>query len=145
MVIGQELNISAADVRLDVTPGSVQAEVWEDVTLDIGRDFSVTAFGKIALSADEDMSMSTLGNLDVTVEATATLDFTTLLLGTGAVEPFVLGAQLVTFLESLLLWASTHTHLSAVEGTPTSPPIVPPVGVVQPDPTQLISQTIFGH
>ena len=145
MVIGQELNISAADVRLDVTTGSIQAEVWEDITLDLGRDFNVTALGKIDLSADADLSIRTLGNLDVSVESTATLDFATLLLGTGAVEPFVLGTQLVAFLESLLLWASTHTHLSAVEGTPTSPPIVPPVGVVQPDPTQLTSQTIFGH
>lgn len=143
-LIGQELNITCADMRLDVTTGSVKATIGEDVTLDTGRDFDVTALGSASLTAVDDIVIETSAAVNLTSKADTTLKFTSLFLGLEADEPFVLGLQLTTFLESLLTWLSTHTHITATEGSPTSPPIVPPVGVVQPNVTALISTAIFG-
>lgn len=108
----------------------------DDATVDIGLSFDATVGDTIDVTAGADITVETVGILQ--------LQFETMKMGLG-LEPFVLGTQLVAFLESLLLWLTTHTHTSDVPGVPTSPPILPPEGEVEPEPALLISEVIFGE
>lgn len=69
----------------------------------------------------------------------AKLDASLITLNGGA-EPFVLGTQLFTFLNNLVIWANSHVHTSAVPGNPTSPPTAPATAPT----TGLLSTTILG-
>jgi hypothetical protein len=102
--------------------------VSEDATLDIR--------GKLTLVAGDEINVEAVGDIMVA--------FANLRLGAG-IEPFVLGTQLSAFLTALLTWLSTHVHTSTVPGSPTSPPIIPPEGVVEPPVAELLSVTIFGE
>lgn len=108
----------------------------DSVSVDIGTDFGATVGTTFDLTVLGDTTIETLSQLQ--------LKFLNLKMNTGT-EPFVRGNQLVTFLESLLTYLSTHTHGNGNNGSPTTPPIIPPTGVVQPEPGTLISQTIFGE
>jgi Type VI secretion system/phage-baseplate injector OB domain len=155
-------------LTLDDSDNSGTLNINEDLNVNVGSgvtgqsnsfdwttasdDFSVLSGGKISLSATDDVDVTTasafsidaLSTVSISAEATMTFDFTTLLLGTGAVEPFVLGLQFQTWAEALLLYLSVHTHTSTTPGAPTSPPIIPPTASVQPETSLLLSKTIFG-
>ena len=120
---------------------------WETLTQDFtvkaGGAFAVTATDDLDLNTASNFSLNALGSAALTAESSFLIDFTSLQLGATATEPAVLGTQLYNFLTSLLLWLSTNTHTSSVPGSPTSPPVVPPQPVIQPDPSQLLSKSIL--
>lgn len=113
-----------------------------DFDLDIGGAFNLTTIDGIDITTASDTFIDSLGDTTFTTTGDFTMGFTSLKLGLAAVEPCVLGGQLVTFLTSLFVWLSTHTHNSASPGSPTTPPNVPPEPVVQPEILNLISATI---
>lgn len=139
---------------------STELNTVEELTVVVGTDFSLTASANIDLSAtlalnisaDAAMTIAAQQTLDVTAnagmtlatDAVMTLNFQSLFLNAGATEPFVKGTQMVAFLNSLLLYLTTHTHGNGNNGSPTSPPIIPPQAQVQPQVASLISSTIFG-
>lgn len=114
----------------------------QDYELIVGGAYNLTASAGIDITNAADTSIDSLGSTRFTTTGDFTMGFATLKLGLLAVEPAVLGTQLVTFLSGLLAWLSTHTHTSATPGTPTSPPLVPPVPTVQPTVAELISATV---
>lgn len=125
----------------------------QDFKIDSGAAFGVTATDEISMTtastltvdAIDSVSISSSGaDLSISSATTMTLDFASLYLGQGAVEPFVLGNQLSTFLQSLLLYLDTHTHSNGNNGSPTGPPILPTQGVVQPEVATLVSASVFG-
>jgi len=117
--------------------GAIDMTSVDDITLTTTSNFSVDALTAVDISASTNMTL--------TAGAQMQLEFTTLNLGTGASEPYVLGNQLTLFLDSLLLYLSTHTHGNGNMGSPTTPPIVPPLGVVQPVTALLTSKVILGQ
>jgi hypothetical protein len=148
-----------AMLEIDDDGGDWTAYVIEDLYLNIGDtinaiarslDFTITDSFNVDVGTDVDMTVGSTvdleagGDITVTTVEELLLNFRLMRMN-GGVEPFVLGTQLVTFLESLLTWLTTHTHGNGNLGSPTTPPIIPPTGVVQPEPTTLISETIFGQ
>jgi hypothetical protein len=139
-----------AMLKIDDDGGDWTAYVLEDFYLNIGDtinalaralDFTIT--DGISISAGRALDLSAGGDLTLTTEAQMLLNFELLKLNSGT-EPFVLGTQLTLFLESLLEWLTAHTHGNGNLGAPTTPPIIPPVGTVQPEPASLVSEVIFG-
>jgi hypothetical protein len=140
-----------AMLEIDDTGGDWTAYVVEDLYFNVGDtinalaralDFDIT--DSVSVNIGTTLDLTALGNVTIESEADMQLQFALLKLNTG-VEPFVLGNQMVAFLQSLITWLSTHVHGNGNMGSPTTPPVVPPTGVVQPDPSLLISQTIFGE
>jgi hypothetical protein len=138
-------------LEIDDSGGSWTAFAVEDLYLNVGdtitlqaRALDFTLADSASVNIGTTLDAIALGNVTVETLAELRLRFITMKMGLGT-EPFVRGAQLVTFLESLLTYLSTHTHGNGNNGSPTTPPIIPPVGVVQPEPTTLISETIFGE
>jgi hypothetical protein len=138
-------------LEIDDDGGSWTAYSVEDLYLNVGDtitaqaraiDFTMSESAVVNIGTTLDATVN--GNLTIETLAELQLSFVALKLGLGT-EPFVLGTQLVAFLESLLTWLTTHTHGNGNLGSPTTPPIIPPVGVVQPDPATLVSTTIFGQ
>lgn len=66
------------------------------------------------------------------------LDAGGVIVGSGAVEFAVLGNQLLSYLSQLVIWASTHTHISPFMGIPTPPPQAPP----PPPPPTILSKNV---
>lgn len=138
-------------LEIDDDSGSWTAYVTEDVYFNVTDEIVVQARALDFNMADS-ASVTVGTSLDVGVGGDATLTaignlsamFATFKLNAGT-EPFVKGAQLVIFLESLLAYLTTHVHGNGNSGSPTTPPIVGPSGVVQPSPSTLVSQTIFGE
>jgi hypothetical protein len=125
----------------------------QDYKITSGAGYSVTASDAIDMStastftldAIDSVSISSSGaDMSISSATDMTLDFATLFLGQGAVEPFVFGNQLSAFLQSLLIYLDTHTHSNGNNGSPTGPPIIPTEGVVQPEVSTLVSSTVFG-
>lgn len=116
--VGDQIVATCSKLSLTTTSDDLSAQIGADLVLDIARSAFVTAAAKIELDAPR------------------------VNLGNGAVEPVPLGTQLTLFLNSLLLWLSTHTHASATPGTPTSPPLIPPNASVT-EISQILSQTAF--
>lgn len=146
-------------LRLDDTDNGGTLFINEDMFVNIGQslqaisngfdwqtateDFTVVSGADVSLEAAVSFSV---GASAVAVDALETADFTAPVIrfgGETAVQPLVLGTNLATFLESLLLYLSTHTHGNGNEGSPTTPPIVPPIGIVQPQIPTLLSTTVF--
>ena len=94
------------------------------------------------MTTASDLLIDVLGNSTFTTTGDVLMGFATLKLGLAAVEPAVLGTQLATLLQALLLWLDTHTHTSASPGSPTSPPNVPATPTALPTPTQCLSTTV---
>ncbi len=126
-VIGDTINAIARSLDFTIT---------DSFNVDVGTDVDVVVGSTVDLEAGGDITVTTVEDL--------LLNFRLMRMNAG-VEPFVLGTQLVTFLESLLTWLTTHTPGNGTLGSPTTPPIIPPTGVVQPEPTTLVSTTIFGQ
>lgn len=125
----------------------------QDFKIDSGGGFGLTASDDIdittasgfSMDAIDSVSISSSGaDMSITSATTMNMDFASLYLGEGAVEPFVLGNQLAALVQSLLTYLDTHTHSNGNEGSPTGPPIVPTTGTVQPDVSTIVSSTIFG-
>jgi hypothetical protein len=139
-----------AMLEIDDDGGDWTAYVIEDLYLNIGdtinaiaRSLDFTIIDSFSVDVGTDVDFDAGGDITVTTLSELLLNFTALRMNNGT-QPFVLGTQLVTFLESLLTWLTTHVHGNGNLGSPTTPPVIPPVGVVQPEPTTLISTTIFG-
>jgi len=126
--------------------GTSDSFSWETMTQDFdltaGGAFNLTTVDGISLTTASDTLIDSLGDTEFTTSGDMLMGFATLQMGLAATEPAVLGAQLELFLNSLLLWLSTHTHTSASPGSPTSPPNVPPLPTVQPPVADLLSTTI---
>jgi hypothetical protein len=124
-----------------------------DYTVDSGREIILTSTENLSLQTISDLIIDSLQNITATavgnIDFTSTIDtqfkFATLRLGATATEPFVLGTQLTAFLNSLLTYLTAHTHSNGNNGSPTGPPIVPPLGVVQPTTALLTSKVILGQ
>ena len=134
---GSTINVLCGDARVETFMGGFKAI--------LAGTLNVVAGGAAQITSAQSIALSTAGNLTLTAS-----DFTlgylgNTYLGLGSTEPFVLGNQLELFLTSLFAWLSTHTHVSGSSGSPTSPPQIPPIGVVQPTFPMLLSQTIFGR
>ena len=130
-------NALTGDFNVAVDIGKFTVTATSDILLNTASNFQVDALEALALTAQTEMNLTTIGPMN--------LDFSRLILGTGSTQPFVLGTQFVAWISSLFQWLSLHTHTSGESGSPTSPPNIPPLGVVQPDSSALISQTIFGR
>lgn len=143
-IVGQEMNILANSVRLE-TVAEMNAFVGANLDLTIGGSLTTSADMDIALIAGAEASLEAGTTLTLRSVNDTILDFgSDLNLGAGANEPYVLGTQLTSFLQSLLLYLTTHTHSNGNEGSPTGPPIVPPLAQVTPDVRLLVSKVIFG-
>lgn len=125
-------------LETNVMTGNCRFETVNDFELLVGTALNATVGGNLALDG--------AGSAEITFAGSVLLDYgTTLNFGVEATEPFVLGLQLTTFLETLMVWLTAHTHSNGNEGSPTGPPIVPPLPAVQPPIAQLISDSIFGQ
>jgi hypothetical protein len=127
------------------------AYVLEDLYFNVGdtinilaRSFDFTITDSVSVDVGTTVDLTAVDDITVETLSQLLLNFEIMKMNEG-VEPFVLGNQLVAFLESLLAWLSTHTHETISLGAPTTPPIIPPEGVVEPEPSLLISETIFGE
>lgn len=141
--------ISMEDMYFNVTSGLIgnsDSFSWTTLTQDFeiiaGRKFTATSTDGIELTTASDLTIDALGNASCTTTGDFTMGFSTLKLGLTAEEPVVLGNQLATLLESILIWLDTHTHTSATPGSPTSPPNVPVTPVALPTPAQCLSATV---
>lgn len=135
--VGRNLATTAA--------GTMDFSCVEDFKVDGLAGITLDAGASMSLVAGADLTVTTGGLAHLTSTGPMTFDFATLLLGTGSAEPFVLGTQLVGWMTTMLTYLTGHTHSNGNNGSPTGPPIVPPVGVVLPVPAATISQTIFGR
>jgi hypothetical protein len=140
-----------AMLEIDDDGGDWTAYVLEDLYFNVGdtinilaRSFDFTITDSVSVDVGTTVGLTAGGNVTVETLAQLLLNFEVMKMNNGT-EPFVLGTQLVSFLESLLTWLTTHTHGNGNLGSPTTPPLIPPVGVVEPEPATLISETIFGE
>jgi hypothetical protein len=145
MQIGEQLKITCENLSFESTTGSMEMTCGDEVKLTALSDIVIKTEGGLSVTTATDIAIDTATNLSLNAEADMSLAFANLKLGASATEPFVLGTQLTTFLNTLMLWLATHTHTTATEGSPTSPPIVPPDTVVQPNVTLLTSKVITGQ
>lgn len=126
--------------------GSSDSYSWETLTQDYsiiaGRRFSATSTSGIELTTAANFIADSIGTCSITSVGPMTLGFQTLSLGLAAIEPAVLGNQLVSLLQTFLMWADTHTHISATPGWPTSLPTTSATATVQPPPAQCLSTTV---
>jgi len=121
------------------------ATVAENMNLDVGIDLTNTIGGVLTddVSLDWDATVGNDFNLDVT--ASINMKFAALNLGAGASEPYVLGNQLLTLFNTLLIWLAGHTHGNGNFGSPTAPPLVPPQTGIMPLLSTILSSTIKGQ
>jgi hypothetical protein len=140
-----------AMLEIDDDGGDWTAYVIEDLYFNVGDtinalaralDFTIT--DSVAVDVGTSVDLTAQEDITVTTLTQLLLNFETLTMNNG-VEPFVLGNQLVAFLNSLLTYLSTHTHGNGNLGSPTTPPLIPPLPTVQPLTATLISKTIFGE
>ncbi len=108
----------------------------EDFSVVSGRAISLQSATTFDVGASADASIDALGTINLTAPAIR-------IGGEAAIQPLVLGTSLTLFLESLLLYLSTHTHGNGNNGSPTSPPLAPPQATVQPQTALLLSTTAF--
>lgn len=157
--VNEDLNLNVTD-EISAICRTLSLTTTEDAVSDIGGKFDLTATDDIDLktaakllidtldgiriTASADFDLTVASDIRITSVADTTLAFSTLKLGVGASEPYVLGTQLTLFLNTLLLWLDSHTHSNGNLGSPTGPPIVPTTGAVQPTPDLLTSKVITG-
>jgi len=143
--LGQSLNVMCNDASIETMTGDLTLTLGNQLTAYISGLASITGYSDFELLVSGDVRVDGQAALTVASSAEMLLDYgTTLNLGVGSIEPFVLGNRLRLFLENLLLWLALHTHSSGEAGSPTSPPIVTPYGTIQPLTQEILSTTIFG-
>jgi hypothetical protein len=130
--------IVGGDWRMDVT-GDTYWTMVGDVTIDVTGSWIMTVVTDLDLSVLGNAFATITGNLELTSIGTTTLDFSSLFLGTGSTESFVLGNQLLTYLTQLVSLLQAHQHPEP-DGTTS------PTATVFPTPTAaLLSQVIKGR
>lgn len=126
------INLNAG-TTVDLTAGT-------DMTLTAGGVLSVDVTGELDLTGAAAISLTAGAEMSLTSAAAINLDFLLLSLGTGSTEPFVLGNQIFTYLDSLVALIAAHVHSDPQGGV---------VGAMTPIPTPptpaLLSKVIFGH
>ncbi len=116
-----------------------------DADFVVSGQFSATANNGFSLTTPDSFEVDALTDITLSATAAMQLEFAQCVLGAGSVQPFVLGLQFALWVESLLLWLTTHIHSNGDDGSPTGPPIIPPVGVVEPTSEEMLSAVIFGQ
>lgn len=143
---GSSFTVLARIFDITALSGNISFVGGRKFTVETEQSIDLTTQTDFTMESNLNMSITSGINLDISVDAIATMSFATLRLGgETAIQPFVLGLPLVEFCTTLLTWLASHTHGNGNEGAPTTPPIVPPTGSVAPTPAELISQTIFGQ
>jgi hypothetical protein len=144
-IIGQQFNLVCENARVETTTGDLQMIVGDSLAASVEGTVDVTALDSINVETSANLSLTAEGTAALSSTGPMTLDFSLLSLKTGSTEPFVLGIQLLEFLNTLLLYLATHVHGNGNEGSPTTPPMIPPEAVIQPQPELLVSHVIFGQ
>lgn len=126
--------------------GGFSLTAVDNIDMTTASDFSVDALGAMTLSSIDALSLS--GSAEVTVDAGADMTLTAvgdmmlggvnISLGLAAIEPAVLGTQLLTYLESFVAIFDAHSHPTAGLGSP-SPPTTP----APPVPPTILSATVL--
>lgn len=146
-------------LTLDDTDDGITAFVNEDMAFNIGEtlrgisnafdwtttteDFTVTSGNDLTLTAAVDMALQAA---NVTVESLEQTDLISPRVNLGsasAIEPVMLGSLTVQFLNQVLLYLTTHTHGNGNNGSPTTPPILPPQTTVTTPTESLKSRTVY--
>jgi hypothetical protein len=65
-------------------------------------------------------------------------------LGTGELQPFVGGTEIIAMFQALVLYLDSHIHSNGNNGSPTGSPIVPSAATISPRIPSLTSTTVFG-
>lgn len=105
--------VSEGNVSLDVQTGNVEANIAGTLKAIVQKDITVESVKAVLVKAASKL----------------TLDCSQIFLKNGASEPVVLGNKLFQYLNQLVTWAATHTHMApqAPSGSlPTLPPPGPP-------------------
>lgn len=133
---GGQLNLSSLDDMNLTSTSSFSLNVSANTDITTGEDLTLSA---------ANVSFTSTGN--TTVEANSfALSSPQIKFGSdSATEPYVLGNQLSTWITSLFLWLSTHTHSGVQGGSSTSGPAQQPTISIQPLPPLLLSRTITGQ
>jgi len=108
-----------------------------------GADFQVTSTAAMSQTAGTTWDVSatsqaTIASPLVQVQG----DITNL--GTGELQPFVGGTNMLSLLQTLILYLDTHTHSNGNNGAPTGTPIVPSAATLSSQLSSLVSTTVFG-
>ena len=139
LITGSYLSIDAA-ANLEGTVGANWLmDVMGDTTHTLAGNYQIDLTGNWTVSADI-VDISAAGTLTLASVEPMTLDFPILLLGAGSTEPFVLGNQLLAYLNTLAQLLTSHTHVDP-QGGVTSP-MTPPAPAPSP---ALLSATVKGH
>ena len=121
------------------------ANVVRNIGLTSGQATSLKAGTTFGLTVGSDFTGNIGGNMTTNVTGSCNFTFATMNLGIAATHPFVLGDNLVEMLAALLIYLAGHTHGNGNNGSPTTPPIVPPQATVEPMLATLLSTTIKGQ
>lgn len=140
----EDLYFTVENDVLGISSGFAWAAMTHDIQLAaVFGGYTLTSMKDIVQATASNVLIEALGNTSLITGGDFMLSFSNLKLGLLATEPAVLGTQLTAFLESLFVYLSSHTHTSSTPGSPTSPPMIPPFGVVQPDIALLTSKTVL--
>jgi len=138
--------------EMAVLSQSIEMTAIEEMTYTIGTDLTISVTEDIDISSVLSTTMAASTSMELTagttmsLQAASTMDLEYALLrlgGASSTQPLVLGTQLTSFLSSLFIYLSTHTHGNGNNGSPTSPPLIPPIATVTPQIAQLVSTTAF--
>jgi hypothetical protein len=121
---------------------NVEINAADSLFLDAINSVELSAGTTLGLLATTSLSM-TAPIVDITADTSLQISSPFIYVGIGAIEPMVLGQTLISFINSLLLYISTHTHTSGEAGSPTSPPMVPPQATLSPLVPLLVSRGVF--
>lgn len=124
---------------------NVTVESLQDIDLTSQQATTITTTTALNLDVGTNFDSTVQGNMTTDVTGSCTFTFATMNLGLAATHPFVLGDVLLELLNTLLLYLAGHTHGNGNNGSPTSPPLVPPQASVQGILTNLLSTTIKGQ
>jgi hypothetical protein len=132
LISGDKITLDSED-NLEISVGQDWLlDVLGDATFDIQGDWTATAAGDVTLNGTK-ITLSGTGDVS--------LRFGQLFLGAGASEPFVLGNQILAYLNTLYAALAAHTHAGVMSGGGTTAPMLPP----PPAPSAaLLSQVIKG-
>ena len=124
----------------DDTPGEFLVQLFHVM----GHGFELTKDGDVNWNAVRDMTASIARNLVIEAlaevgikgatkatlqsDVLAVVDAPLIKLTSGALEPMVLGTQLLTFFTLLGVWLNTHTHTGVTSG----PGVTGPPGAISP-------------
>jgi len=102
-------------VDIDDDKKTITVEANDTVTINGSKQVNVNASQSVTIKGSSSITVD--GGPSVTVKGTTvTIDATTILLGSGAADPVVLGTEFSTLF-------AAHTHNSTAPGAPTGPPL----------------------